>query len=71
MWKIGGDWMTFLATVGKVGIHFTSQDNHFVSFHSIPTSQSLQAIHGKADKVCMCSNTFKILCGNMKVVTAA
>lgn len=66
-----GSWMTFLTTVGKVGIHFTSQDSHSVLFHSIPTSQSLQAIHCNADKVCTCSDTFKNLCGNMKVVMAA
>jgi len=49
-----GSWMTFLTTVGKVGIHFTSLDSHSLLFHSIPTSQSLQVIQGNADKVCMC-----------------
>jgi hypothetical protein len=66
-----GSWMTFLTTVGKVGIHFTSQDSHSVLFHSIPTRQSLQAIQGNADEVCMCSDAFKNLCDSMKVVMAA
>lgn len=63
--------MTFVTTVGKVGIHFTSLDSHSVLFHSIPTSQSLQAIQGNADKVCMCSNAFKNLCDSMKDVMVA
>jgi len=63
--------MTFLTTVGKVGIHFTSLDSHSVLFHSIPTSQSLQVNQGNADKVCICSNALKNLCDSMKVVMAA